>query len=78
MYSMYFVVSVFILAALLIVPVSHLIWVMSVRRLQSKTGQELSQAVLDGQKNRARFIAVFLSLGFSYLFNLGLMGTPGG
>ena len=71
----YFYVSVLILAALLFIPASKLIWVMSVRRLQRKTGHELSDAEVQGQKNRARLIAVILVLVFSWFFNLNLMGV---
>jgi hypothetical protein len=51
---------------------------MSVRRLQRKTGHELSDTEIQGQKNRARIIAVFLVLVFSWFFNLNLMGVNHG
>lgn len=73
----YFIISVLVLAALLFIPVSKLIWVFSVRRLQRKTGTQLSQAEIDGQLNRARFISVLLCLLFSFLFNLQILGMPG-
>ena len=73
----YFVISVLALAALLFFPVSKLIWVVSVRRLQRKLGRELEEAEIQGQARRARFIAVLLCLPFSYLFNLNLIGLPG-
>lgn len=73
----YFVASVLILAALLFFPVSKLLWVLSVRRLQRRTGRELSAEELDGQLVRARFIAVLVVLLFSYLFNLSLLGGGG-
>ena len=69
-----FVIWVVLLAALLYFPTSNLIWVLSVRRLQRKEKRELSEAEREGQKNRARFLAVFLVLLFSYLFNLQLQG----
>jgi len=74
---LYFILSVLILAGLLFIPVSKLIWVFSVRRLQRKTKTELTQQQIDGQLNRARFISIFLCLIFSFLFNLQLMGLPG-
>jgi hypothetical protein len=74
---LYFIISVLILAGLLFIPVSKLIWVFSVRRLQRKTKTELTQQQIDGQLKRARFISVFLCLLFSFLFNLQLMGLPG-
>ncbi len=73
----YFVISVLVLAALLYFPVSKLIWVVSVRRLQRKLGRALDEAEVQGQARRARVIAVLLCLPFSYLFNLNLLGLPG-
>ncbi|MEJ2142361.1 MAG: hypothetical protein P8Y24_08405 [Gammaproteobacteria bacterium] len=72
----YFIVSVLILAALLFIPMSKLIWVLSVRRLQKKTNTELDEQELAGQMSRARFISVFVCLIFSFLFNLNLIGLP--
>jgi hypothetical protein len=69
----YFYFSVLILAALLFIPASQLIWVMSVRRLQRKTGYELGEAEIRGQKNRARVIAVVLVMVFSWFFNVNLL-----
>ncbi|MGD8711796.1 MAG: hypothetical protein PVG50_03060 [Thiohalophilus sp.] len=74
---MYFILSVLVLAALLFIPVSKLIWVFSVRRLQRKTKSELTKPEIDGQLNRARFISIFLCLIFSFLFNLQIIGLPG-
>ena len=71
-----FTLWVLILAALLFLPVSKLIWVLSVRRLQKKTGRELSDEELQGQLKRARVIAVLVALIFSFLFNANLMGIP--
>ncbi len=76
---LYFYGSVLVLAALLFVPVSKLVWTVSVRRLQKKQGRELSEAEVRGQLNRARFIAVLATLAFSYLFNLNVVGlSPNG
>lgn len=72
----YFALSVLVLALLLFFPVSKLIWVMSVRRLQRKLNKTLEEKDLQGQLNRARFIAVLVSLIFSFLFNLNLLGWP--
>jgi heme/copper-type cytochrome/quinol oxidase subunit 2 len=74
----YFIVSVLILAALLFIPVSKLLWVLSVRRVQRRENRELSQAELDGQLARARFISVIVVLIFSFLFNYSLLGAKGG
>ena len=72
----YFVLSVLILAAALFFPISKLIWVLSVRRLQRKLQTELTDADAQGQLARARFLAVLVSLVFSFLFNLNLLGWP--
>ena len=73
---LYFLVSVFVLALLLFFPITKLIWVISVRRLQRKLNRELNETELAGQMTRARFISIFVSLLFSYLFNLNLIGLP--
>ncbi|MEA3409915.1 MAG: hypothetical protein U9R74_00025 [Pseudomonadota bacterium] len=68
----YFLFSVLILALLLFFPVTRLIWVMSVRRLQRRTRRELSDSEIQGQLNRARVVGAVLSLLFSWSFNLFL------
>ncbi len=73
---LYFLVSVIVLAALLFLPISKLIWVFSVRRLQRKLKRELNETEIAGQMTRARFVSIFVSLLFSYLFNLNLIGLP--
>ena len=72
----YFVLSVLVLAVALFFPISKLIWVLSVRRLQRKLKTELTDADTQGQLARARFLAVLVSLAFSFLFNLSLLGWP--
>ncbi|MEN8131109.1 MAG: hypothetical protein ABFS45_13125 [Pseudomonadota bacterium] len=74
----YFYLSVAVLALLLFFPTSKLIWVLSVRRLQRKSGRELSNDEINGQKARARFIAFLLVLAFSWIFNLQLLGPTDG
>ena len=73
-----FTIWVLGLAALLFYPVSKLIWVVSVRRLQRKLERELSEAELQAQLRRARFISVPVVLAFSWLYNINTMGLPGG
>lgn len=73
---LYFLVSVFVLALLLFFPISKLIWTLSVRRLQRKLNRELNETELAGQMTRARFVSIFVSLLFSYLFNLNMIGLP--
>ncbi len=72
----YFLVSVLVLALLLFFPMSRLIWVLSVRRLQRKTGNTLTSEEIQGQRSRARFVAILVSLIFSLLFNIQLLGLP--
>ena len=73
-----FSVSVAVLAALLFFPVSKLIWVMSVRRLERKLQRVLSDDERQGQLARARFIGIIIAVAFSWLFNLQLAGVAGG
>ncbi len=72
-----FTTSVLILALLLFFPVSKLLWVLSVRRLERKTQRKLSEQEIQGQLQRARALAVVVVLIFSFLFNAKLIGVPG-
>jgi hypothetical protein len=65
----YYWLWVALLAALLFLPTAQLVWVLSVRRLERKLGQPLSDEARAGQRNRARFIAIVLCVVFSALFN---------
>ena len=69
----YYIVSVGVLAGLLFWPVSKLVWVMSVRRLERRLGQPLSDQERQGQLNRARFLAIVLCVAFSALFNYQML-----
>ena len=69
---------VLLLAALLYYPVSKLVWVMSVRRLQRKLGRALEEAEIRGQRQRAWVVAAFLVLIFSWLYNFSRLGPPTG
>ena len=69
----YYWLSVLVLAALLFLPVSHLVWVLSIRRLERKQGQPLSDRERAGQRNRARFIAIIVCVIFSALFNYQIL-----
>ena len=62
-----FILWVLLLAALLFWPMSKLIWVLSVRRLQRKLARTLDEAEIAGQVTRAhhqrvRVAVVFLPL----------------
>lgn len=70
--SLYFAMSVLVLALLLSFPTSRLIWVLSVRRLQARERRQLHREELQAQRTRARVLALVVALIFSYLFNLYL------
>ena len=74
---MFFALSFLVLAALLYFPASRMVWVLSVRRAERKLARKLDPAEVDGQRRRARFIAFFVVIGFSLLFNLATLGRPG-
>lgn len=67
---------VIVLTLLLLYPVSKLIWVFSVRRLQRKLSRELDEQELKGQRNRAWVIAAFICFVFSMLYNFSTIGVP--
>ena len=73
---LYFYGSVLVLAALLFIPASKLIWVLSVRRLERKTARTLGEDERMGQRNRARLLTLVLVLIFSLLFNVSMLGLP--
>jgi hypothetical protein len=72
-----FILWVVLLAALLFWPMSKLVWVLSVRRLQRKLSRPLEENEIAGQVARARIISVFVSLLFSFLYNASTIGLPG-
>ena len=71
--QLYRIISVLVLATLLFLPVSKIIWAMSVRRLQRRLKRELNQQEIAAQLKRARYITFFVVLIFSYLFNHSLL-----
>ena len=73
-----FILWVLLLAGLLFWPLSKLVFVLSVRRLQRKLARDLNDTEVAGQMNRARILGAFLSVVFSYLYNLSTIGMPGG
>ncbi len=75
--SVFFSLSVVVLAALLFVPVTRLVWVLSVRRLERRAGTVLDETERAGQLRRARLVALILVILFSLLFNLAMLGAPG-
>lgn len=73
----FFTLSVVALAALLFVPVSRVVWVLSVRRLERKRAETLDDAERRGQLVRARLIGLLVVIFFSLLFNAATLGVPG-
>ena len=71
-----FVGYVVILALLLFFPVSRLIWVTSVRRLQRKLSRQLDDQERAGQHRRARILTLVVVIPFSLLFNISTIGIP--
>lgn len=65
-----------LLAAMLFIPVSKLIWTLSVRRQERKLERKLGDEEIQGQLNRARFISVIVVIIFAVLFNYNLFGIP--
>lgn len=63
-----------LLAALLFLPASKLIWTMSVRRLERKLERKLNDEETAGQLQRARFLAFFLVVIFGFLFQYRIFG----
>jgi hypothetical protein len=73
----YYWLSVAVLAALLFWPASRMIWVLSVRRLERKLGQPLSEPERAGQRQRARLIAIVVCTVFAALFNYQILDMAG-
>ena len=70
-----FEIAVIVLALLIYLPTSKLIWVWSVRRLERKLQRELSEQEREGQLKRARFNGAILALVFSWGFNTHLLSV---
>jgi len=66
-----------LLAAMLFIPVSKLVWTLSIRRQQRKLERKLDEAEIAGQLKRARLISLFLVVVFALLFNANIFGFPG-
>jgi hypothetical protein len=62
------------LALALFLPVSKLVWVLSVRRMERRLGRPLSEQDRLGQRNRACFVAIVVCVAFSALFNYQMLG----
>ena len=73
MLNNFYVLSVIILTLLLYYPVNKLIFILSIRRLERKTGKQLNNIQKTGQLRRSRFVSIFLILIFSCLFNINIL-----
>lgn len=67
-------VSVVVLTLLIFLPVSRLIWILAVRRLERRRGDLLTIDERKGQLIRARLLGLLLSGLFSVLFNYQILG----
>lgn len=76
--SPFFYLSFILLTALLFFPVSKLVWIASVRRLEKKTARKLDPMELKGQRARAQIITLLLVMTFSWFFNLHLLKAGNG
>ncbi len=74
--SMYFIGSVVILGAFLFIPVSRLIWVFSIRRLEKKLQRKATNEEIRFQHKRANVLTVPIVGIFSYFFCLGIGLNP--
>ena len=70
--ELFYLLSVILLIILLYYPVNKLIYILSVRRYEKKTGHSLNQKELRGQLVRSHFISIILIIIFSSLFNLNI------
>ncbi len=70
-----FVLTTGLLAAALWLPVSRLVWTLSVRRLERRTRRRLAADEIAGQKRRAGVVAVLVVVPFACLFQVWLLST---
>lgn len=73
MLNNYYLINVILLIVFLFYPVNKLIFVLSIRRLEKKTGKSLNKEEKYGQLKRSRFISLVLLIIFSCLFNINLI-----
>ena len=70
--ELFYLLSVILLVILLYYPVNKLIYILSVRRYEKKTGHSLNQKELSAHQIGSRFISIILIIIFSSLFNLNI------
>jgi len=61
--------SSMVLAVMLFFPVSKFMWVISVRRFETKQKRKTTEEERDRIRKRSRMIAAFVVITFSFLFN---------
>ncbi len=66
---------VLLLAGMLFFPVSKLVWVLSVRRLEKRLQQPIGDVERRAQQRRAQLVSLALVLAFSLLFNVTTLGV---
>ena len=62
-----------LLAVLLFFPVSKLIWVMGVRRLERRLGRPCTEEERTGRLRTARMLAALIAVTFAFLYNQTLV-----
>lgn len=74
--STYFAISAAVLAILLYFPVSRLVWVFSVRRLEKKKQNPATDQEISFQRKRARVLTIPIVIIFSCIFCISIGITP--
>ena len=64
------------LGVALFFPVRHLIWVLSVRRVERRTGELPGEQDKDSMKRRAGFTSALLCLAFAAVYVQVMFGEP--
>ena len=62
-----------LLAVLLFFPITKLIWVRQVRRLERKLGRAATEEERQGQLRSARMMGAFIAVTFAFLYNRTLV-----
>ena len=65
----WFWITTWLLAILLYFPVHRLIWVMRVRRLETRTGAKATEEEVTALRLKTRLVAGLIVITFAYLFN---------
>ena len=65
--------STVLLAVLLFFPVSKLIWVVRVRRLERRLGRQSTEEEREAQRRTARILGALIAVTFAFLYNRTLV-----